>query len=192
MRSHDSTKKRSWKPLALGVAILLLLVGGLYARTLETPWTEFRSPECGFRCLFPAPPNTKTVPAPKSGGVPTKVFLWGSGYEDEVLSVEVADFEVDVNEAARARVFDSIEKLKLQSLDSVPLMDPKLISSQPCTVEGNPGRDVVIDLKRGSGTMRVRMFLVGRRLFCLNTAVHSHHSGENDARFLASFKLETP
>jgi hypothetical protein len=175
-------------PLGL-VALVVGFVFLLWVRTLPAPWVDFKDPKGIFEVQFPDPPRAQGRPMPTFTGsvVSETVYTYGSGFEDEQFTLGVftldAELPYDKFEATFAAAFDEM----LKPLETAM---PRITARRAWTLGGHPGRETVVDIEKGEGTFVARVIVIDRKhVVRLSTLVHAHHHGENDERFLQSFKL---
>jgi hypothetical protein len=190
LKSWEETRGKRWVPV---VALVAFVVGALllhYLRALPESWTEVKALDGSFSIEFPDDPKaSKAMFKNDAGFIVANTYVFTSGYEDEAYKLETFDFPAPVAPAGTDKLLDESRDAAIGDWKK---LDPVLKSSTPWAFEGNPGRAFTCSLSIGAvdGTLSGRAFLVGgTRLYLLTTAVHTHHVGENDARFLASFKL---
>jgi len=191
-RERERHRVRWWIPVAAGGAVALALALILYLRSLPDRWETFRSEEGGFSADFPAAPEEKHLPAAGPDGLVSHEFFYGTAWEDEFYRIGYVDVPAE-RAAIPQALFDGISAGWLDQVEKAA-RDPRLgsvkvLATDPYAFGGFPGRQMKIDIGNGLGTLTGRWILVESRLYALSTGVRSHHHGENDARFLASFRL---
>jgi len=66
----------------------------------------------------------------------------------------------------------------------------KILSEEPITIEGFPGREVKISFNEGADIITMRLYLVKNKLFMLETITHANKiTNAAITRFLNSFQL---
>ena len=147
-------------------------------------WTEFRSEEGRFSILMPDKPTsqTSTVETPQ-GRVEEHVFT--ASHHPFVCVIAYSDFpkQLLVNNDVDG-FFDGIRDLFIKQVGG------KLASESMLSLDGHPGREIKAYVFRGE--LRLRLFLVGERLYLLsiiNSDKISDADEEIFKKFFTSFKL---
>jgi hypothetical protein len=167
----------------LATAIFLLLTFS-FVQAQEKNWQEFTSSEGGFSVLMPEKPTPSTHSFDTTGGRKESHTF---SYSDEELTDylvayskyrEPKDREIDYDV-----VFDKIQK-------GVLVADPgKVRSKIALSLNGNPGREVMIEHPDGSVKIH-RFYFVGDYFYQLAVEVKNFVSRcDKTERFLNSFKL---
>jgi len=171
----------------LATAVLLFLAcsfASSLAHGQQRHWEEFVSSEGGFSVLMPEKPmpNTVSFDTPK-GRKESRSF----SYSDEKLTdylVAFAKFrEMKTRELDYDEMFDKIQK-------GILIGDPGTVRSKiALTLDGNPGREVMIEHPDGSVKIH-RFYFVGDYFYQLSVEVKKFDCrDESTERFLNSFKL---
>lgn len=166
----------------------------LWLRSLPPSWVEFKDPEGLFRVEFPEPPTQRTATTRSWSGapVPVRTAAYGTQWEDEFYAVDATTYDRPVPKDLVEKLFDAVMQDFLASLEKIgPSYDkPQLEKSGPWSLDADPGRESQVSIHRGAGLLVVRLLLVNeRKMVMLRTGVHEHHHGENDRRFLDSFRV---
>lgn len=171
----------------LATAVLLFLtysVTLLTADAQQKRWEEFVSSEGGFSVLMPEKPTPGPVDVdtPK-GAAASHTF----SYSDEDLTdylVAYAKFrETKTREVDYDELFDKIQKGLLIAEDGT------VRSKIALTLDGNPGREVMIEHPNGSVKIH-RFYFVGDYFYQLSVEVKNFEGCDSRTeRFLNSFKL---
>ncbi len=150
----------------------------------DETWQEFTSPEGGFSVLMPEKPTPGTHGVETSKG---RKESHSFSYSDEEMTDylvaysryrEAKDRELDYD-----KVFDNIQK-------GILLAEKGTVRSKiALTLDGNPGREVMIDHADGSVKIH-RFYFVGDYFYQLAVEVKNFVSRcDKTERFLNSFKL---
>ncbi len=161
----------------------------LWLRSLPEPWVDFKDPKGLFEVQFPDPPRVQGRPMPTFTGsiVSETVYTYGSGFEDEQFSLGAFALDAALPDDKLEATFEAAFDEMLKPLETAM---PRITARRPWTLAGQPGRETVVDIEKGEGTFVARVLVIDRKhVVRLSTLVHAHHHGENDARFLGSFKL---
>lgn len=192
---------------ALGLTIFLVLMIASSVRAQDPPapatdfvfdqWKEYISKEGGFRVLLPG------IPTEVSQAIESKV---GSPIVAHVISLTTKTAEYAVTFTSFDRDFENMQpsKVTLDGLRDRMLIKEsgKLASEENVSIEGHPGRSVVIEVV--DGIFRDRWFLVHDRLYAVSIftpTVNAAAAADVDRirkaqetiakQFLESFKLVT-
>jgi hypothetical protein len=184
--------RRRW----LAPLFILTLLGGFAAlewlRRSGPSWVELKDPQGLFTLDFPDTPKKSSAQQQTWTGAKTTVrsFAYGDFLADEFYGVDACTYDQVVPAEKVELIFDRICDGFVKSLKASSVMDAKVRSSKPWTHAGQPGRELVVEFNEGTALMVNRFLLVdGKHMVVLKTGVHEHHHGENDVRFLESFKL---
>ena len=146
-------------------------------------WTEFNSPEGGFKLLMPSEPvkQTLTFESP-TGKIVHNIFRAAKG--GVFCIVDYADLPKEVTDPATIKAaFDEVRDELLKGAQG------KLGSEATITLDGHPGREIKIILPGGEA--KARLYVVNRRFYQLVIIKLSRPdkaSNEID-KFFDSFKL---
>jgi hypothetical protein len=159
------------------VAAGLLWVAGCQAGG-SADLQEFSSPEGGFRVEMPARPEPGT-----------RKSAFGKWQEYRYLVARDAEYlvgYVDLKDGdAPDHLFDDVTSAAATS------MRGKVESEKKITLDGKyPGRDVHIPMPNRKGMVRMRLYLVGKRLYQITVAGKVDFvETASPSRFLDSFAL---
>ena len=148
-------------------------------------WTEFRSEEGRFAVLMPEKPTSQTSTFEFSQGR-LEEHVFTAAHRPLVCLVTYTDFPKPMFVTGDSDgLFGSVRDQFIKE------MGGKLASENPLTLDGYPGREIKIAMFRGE--VRVRMFLVGERLYLLAliNMEKPFASDEEANKFFASFKLNS-
>jgi hypothetical protein len=129
-------------------------------------------------------PETVDTPAGK-----VNAYMFSGEREGKALfAIVYADYpETMVTSSNRDKIVESAAR------GAVSNVNGKLIASNKVSVSGNPGREVVAQIKSGNGqegTLKSRVFLVKNRLYQVMTIAAQSEAGSAELdNFLTSFKL---
>ncbi len=171
----------------IGIFLLAALTG------FSAEWVAFDSKEGGFKILFPRQPVVSDQEvATDHGSIPLKMFMHdASKFKDdnELYSISYID-EVD-SEINSDMPDESADQMLHASLAGAEKnISGQMVSENVISLKGYRGREGKINVPEGSYVMRIRVYLVNRRLYLLQIAYKS--SKENNAsidKFLSSFDV---
>jgi hypothetical protein len=169
------------KLLATAVLVLLTCV---FAHAQQGRWEEFVSSEGGFSVLMPEKPtpNTMKVSTPK-GERESRSFSYSDFGKTDYLVAFSKFRETDNKALDYDNLFDKIQKgLLIAQAGTVR-------SKIALTLDGNPGREVMIE--HGDGSVKIhRFYFVGDYFYQLSVEIKHFESRDDQTdRFLNSFKL---
>ena len=172
----------------LATAALLLLTYSFTALSVRAQhWEEFISAEGGFSVLMPEKPNSSTVnvDTPK-GPRESHSFSYSDNNLTDYLVAYSKFREAKTREVDYDELFDKIQK-------GILIADPGTVRSKiALTLDGNPGREVMIEHPDGSVKIH-RFYFVGDYFYQLSVEVKEFDSRDDKTeRFLNSFKLRAP
>jgi len=155
----------------------------------QATWHEFVSSEGRFSVLMPGTPRSDSVVISTTSG-PLNYHRF-SAQEDSVgYILTYTDLSDEALKATSPTILmDDTRQGVISSSKG------RLVSEQEVSLEGNPGRDIRIEIPENAdlpegGSIRVRLYLVRNRLYQL--AIFSRSDGAFDrsvSTFLTSFKL---
>ncbi len=151
-------------------------------------WKELNPKGDGFRVMMPGKPDKKTATVETPQG-DVKITLYAIESKKTVFMVLRSDLppEVDVKD---------VKKLLDEARDQgVKNSRGKLKSEKEIELDGNPGREMVLDLPdsrvKGGGIYKSRIYLVGHTHFQVAAMVpKSEEDPEEIKAFLDSFRLK--
>jgi len=148
-------------------------------------WQEFSSAEGNFAVLMPGTPtHEKTSTNTAVGPIDMHMFTLNIK-RDAAYMVMYNDYPEIVTKASPEALLDGGRNGALANTKG------KLIGEQSISLDGFPGREIVIDVP-GKGLMKVRAFLVRQRLFqVLAVGTKEKIDHEDTAKYLTSFRLLT-
>jgi hypothetical protein len=162
---------------SIWILVLLALVAGC---SRKAQWQEFNSPAGHFAATFPGNPDEKTKAiSTAEGPVEMHEFLATSG--QRAFLVTYSDYVKAENEVPAAQ--------RMAGWRSGVISDRKLLSERELTLDGVPGREMVMVTTEGL-RVTARGFFRGKRLYQALVAAPTSDLGPEDTEhFLASFKL---
>jgi hypothetical protein len=170
--------------MKLLATVVFLLLACFLAPAQKAHWEEFVSPEGGFSVLLPEKPTPSTVSVDTEKG--TQESHTFSYSDSELTDYLVAYARIDDPKAKDAdydQLFDKITKGLLF------VETGKVTSKIALDLEGNPGREVMIEHEDGSVKIH-RFYLVGDYFYQLSVEVKKFENRcDKTDRFLNSFKL---
>lgn len=171
---------------------VIFLVAVSLSFTLAGNWIDFSSH--GFSASFPRKPDadSQMVNSPL-GNLKFNSFMCDvsedSSDENLVYGVMTMIYPDSLAKAMKAPpfvkgLFDGAVKGGINSVNG------KLLTEKDIEFEGNPGREVKVDFQNGLAIIRMRMYLVGTKMFTLQTITYTGKDENNSIyRFMNSFKL---
>lgn len=174
---------RIWRPTTVIVVSVLaaLIVAGCRG---EVGWREFRSIEGGFSIMMPGRPEEQSqMTATTFGTIESRVFLveyQGAGY-----LVNYADYPQElIQDSPDDVILDGV------SLGVVAQSGGTLKSSTVIRFGDFTGRELEISSPGGQSALKVRIYLIGARIFQLSVVSEIGADNSDDlALFFDSFML---
>ena len=177
-------------------AVIIVVIAGTVGLTLtdsgkglfssgetQAAWQEFSSPDGNFAVLMPGTPSyEKQNQSTALGPIDMHMFTLNIR-RDAAYMIMYSDYPEIVTRAKPDDLLDGGRNGALSNTKG------KLIGEQNMSLDGFPGREIVIEVP-GKGLMKVRAFLVGRRLFqviAVGTKEKIEH--EDTGKYLTSFRL---
>src|SRR3954469_20477174 len=172
---NNSRCKRS---LALAALSMLLLVG-----CNKAEWKEFHSNAGRFTVLMPGEP-TEDSSRVTTGIGPIDVHMF---HHDEIFLSFLVGYS-DLPD--RPEMTYNTDKMFDGSRDEVVRkVSARVISEQPITVDGNPGRLIILE-KDNNLNMKIKLVWLRPRLYQVVIAANDIRAGSADIdRFMESFKI---
>ena len=146
-------------------------------------WSEFRSDEGRFRVLMPEKPRSQasTIETPQ-GRFEQHVFV--ASHNLLVCMIAYTDIPKQLLVANNVDgLFDGVRDQFIKEAGG------KLASESSLSLDGHPGREIKLIMFRGE--LRLRLFLVGDRLYQLSVINSDNSDEESLNKFFASFKLNS-
>jgi len=144
-------------------------------------WTEFRSEEGRFTVLMPVKPvsQASTIETPQ-GRFEQHVFI--ASHFPLICSIAYVDLPKQISAANDVDgFFGGVRDEFIKEVGG------KLASESSLSLEGHPGREIKVYMFRGD--LRLRLFLVGDRLYVLSLIKSSETDEETLKKFFGSFRL---
>lgn len=147
-------------------------------------WSEFRSDEGRFSVLMPQKPvSQKATTETPQGRFEQHIFL--ATHMPFVCMVAYGDLPKTLLASNNVDgLFDEIRDLFVKQVSG------KLASQNSLSLDGHPGRDIKVHMLEGE--LRLRLFMVGDRLYQLSIIMAGKSEEEALNKFFASFKLISP
>ena len=176
------------KPVIFSIASVLMLVISMAACSPAPEPKEFKSAAGRFSVMSPLvlKETTQSIDTTTAGKITFYVF-WGK-QGDRECAVSYGDYpESIIQKISPQVILDGARNGMVSNING------KLISETKIALEGNPGRELLIDVLAGKGqemTLKTRIFLVKNRLFQIMWLAPKGRASiiEMDA-FLQSLKL---
>ncbi|MEK6256075.1 MAG: hypothetical protein N2C13_02000 [Chloroflexota bacterium] len=172
---------------------LILIIAALSAVALlsscaeQVGWREFTSQAGGFSIMMPGDPDEQSqLTATEFGTTEAVTFIVdnpGAGY-----SAIYANYPTGLIQAYPVGVIlDGI------SFGVVTQSEGELVRNSTITFDGYEGRELEIAAPIGESILRVRIYLIGNRVYQISVVTSAvRQSSEDTVRFFDSFKLLTP
>lgn len=172
---------------------VLLLSGSIVSFTVVTDnWVEFRLN--GFSASFPKKPEADSqLISSVFGKLRMNSFMYDASAdstdENLVYGVMVTKYPDSLAKAAGSKAFingffDGAIKGSVNSVNG------KLLSEKDIELDGYPGREIRIDFQNGLAVIRMRIYMVKKLMFTLQTISYTEKDGNKSMyRFLESFRL---
>jgi hypothetical protein len=161
--------------LSLLAAIIVAILG---CQLSPPPFTEFVSEEGGFSVSMPGPPNEKSETT--SEGVLSYTYYVETS--DATYIVVYSDFRRDFVE-------NNDPESILDTVQDGAVGNKELLSSEPITLDGHPGRDLKIQTSDGTVAF-THFYLVDVRLYQLIASTESGTMTAEIGEFFDSFTLK--
>lgn len=148
-------------------------------------WQEFSSAEGNFAVLMPGTPSyEKNGQSTTLGPIDMHMFSLNIK-RDAAYMIMYSDYPEIVTRAKPDDLLDGGRNGALSNTKG------KLVSEQNMSLDGFPGREIVIEVP-GKGIMKLRAFLVRQRLFqVLAVGTKEKIEHEDTVKYLTSFRLLT-
>jgi len=160
------------------LSLALLLLTGCGPEQLK----PFSSPDGKFSVQMPGTPTQKTESA---AGITFKMYLVERGSNG--MMVAFADMPIQANEP------DAVIQKRLDGArdGAVKNINATLTSSSSITLAGkNPGRELTANLPENKGIVKMRIYIVGTRMYQLMVlSTPSYVNSENAGKFFDSFTI---
>lgn len=155
----------------------------LGAAQVDPEWKVFTFKEGGFAAAFPKAPaeSTQRVKA-ATGELKVRLYV-AEGQGDVSYVVSWTDLP-----AKEARKGTEQKRLDFAQGGAVSSSRGKLRSSTKRDLDGHPGRELIID-GPGESSVRVRLYVVGRRLYQVMAVGMGAAASRQALHFLDSFRL---
>lgn len=173
----------------LAPAALVLAFSSSATAQGSQEWQAFAPRNGGFSVSLPGSPKAERKVS-KEGGSQTVD-------QDYELETDTSLFKIGYQEydARSAKLVKVDELLDEVSKAAVGEMGGKNARPSKVSLNGFPGREVAAKIEEGghSGTVRLRVFWAGRRLYMqLAAFADSPHASTDAARFISSLRLLKP
>ncbi len=170
--------------LCLGLTLPLAL-GAAQPQNLLAPWRVFTSKEGGFAVALPGSPSeTKQRVRTATGHLDVYLYVV-EGPDDAAYVVSYSDLPPeDVKAGAEQKRLDFAREGAIDNARG------KLRSEKPITVDGFPGRDLLIETDKDLA-IRMRIVVARRRLYqAMAMGTGRFIQSKDAAQFLDSLRLE--
>jgi hypothetical protein len=189
----EKNRGRPWRAAVVVVALAALLGGLVWLQSTGPSWIDYADADGRFTVQFPDTPKLTTLVVPTWTGnkAPIRSAMYGTRWEDEFYAVEACTYDQSVPKDRVEPLLESIGDDYVKRIEGLGAgRDVRLTASRQWAFAGHPGRELEMSVRGGAGILVARILLVDERhLIMLRTGAHEHHHGENDRRFLESFKL---
>nr|MBN2276833.1 hypothetical protein [candidate division Zixibacteria bacterium] len=163
--------------------ILIVLMLALGACT-KSGWTEFHSSPGGFAVTSPGPLADTTILVGTAVG-PIEMTTNMIRIDDYFYGVAWSDYpQIFIDSTPAENILSGARD------GAVANIKGRLLDDRPIHIGDHPGREFEIEIAGGRGVMKMRIYLVGRRLFQVTAGtVMKNTSSPDMERFLDSFRL---
>jgi len=177
-----------WVVIAIviaGAGFMLTGAGRNIFSSISAPaaWQEFSSADGNFAVLMPGTPSYEKKNSTTALG-PIDMHMFTLNIKrDAAYLIMYSDYPEIVTRAKPEDLLDGGRDGALSNTKG------KLVGEQNMSLDGFPGREIVVEVP-GKGLLKLRVFLVGRRLFqvmAVGTREMVEH--EDASKYLTSFRL---
>ncbi len=165
----------------LAFVISAILLTGCHNSSLK----EFQSQTGKFTVMMPGAPieKSRTINT-QAGSIELHNFVLDQGIEGAYM-VFYSDYPENTVEN-----IDVNEFMDYGRKGAIAGEGKKLILEENISLNGNPGRKLIIEIAGGTGMQKINIFLVGNRLYQVNWTGSKEKASSKDVDgFLNSFKL---
>lgn len=166
---------------AIAVVILACLpfvIFNVFDPLKKTNWQEFSSKDGNFVVQMPGVP-VETKNMINGTAFSTELHTFSVKIGSSVYGVSYFDFPKDVSLKTPEEVINASRDGAISNING------RLLSEQPISLDGYPGKDVVIEVAK-MPPMRMRLFMMERRIYNLSAITTEAQDAE---KFVTSFKL---
>ncbi len=183
--------KSTMKPILISFVFLSISMSTAFAQTND--WITFKSPDNDYTITFPSEPtpNHQVVDSDE-GELYIKFYLYEApNYDLEdnlVYSVASVEYPESMIEEASE---DDFKEFFRNSVDgAVQNVNGTLLSETVIEFKKYPGRDIKIDFQNGLAILRMKSFLVEKKLYMIQTMTFTNKD-DNPLidQFMDSFTL---
>ncbi len=170
------------------IALLWIISGGWS----QQPWQEFESQKGGFRILVPGQMEHKQQLVEAAIGELTYIQFWHQPTSEDpdnfLYSVSYVDYPEHSIHSDSTDFIDDFFHFTIDT--SVKKVGGELRYVDDIQIGEYPGRLWRVDYNKGHGTIKTKVYLVGRRLYQLQVVMHRDKSLNTlQDRFFDSFTL---
>lgn len=161
------------------VAFVVAICVSQYGSAQEA-WKEVRLPEGGFAVLMPGAPKIEKMRSLVFGPKVTNLHLCTlKGSDGLRYSVTAGDYRGTLDDAVKEVLDDHIGPA------------PTLRSNKDITLDGAPGKEIILDSAIGESVERHRIYLVKNRAYFIEVSLipKGQEFSKETEKFLNSFKL---
>ena len=154
VRDYDPAMK-----LRTTIAYVTLLAGlAAVDKPAKSQWTTFGSPEGRFEVLMRGEVKQFPVEVENQFGT-TTLHMNVATWDETMLVVNWVDYPPDVAQDLPEQLLDDSREAALENLGG------KLVSEKPIKLVRHNGREILIEVAKQDRLFRVRVYLVGNRLY---------------------------
>lgn len=158
---------------------------------MSTTWNEFSSTEGRFKVLFPGTPQQTSMPAGSSGLMHVVSYQSAASYS--AMYLDYFDPPKDL-----VAIIELLDNIRLGELDTVIKqgITPKLLSETSISLDGYPGRMLVLELSNNR-IYRRKMLVVKNRVYIISSTAPKDEANTGNSyealslRFINSFSFTT-
>ena|ERR1017187_6094439 len=157
-------------------------------RPAPASWQVFASKECGFSVAFPSEPRSSSETYTNAGRIIELRQFITELNKTTAFGVSVATIPV-TNGFSSKQIEILLDSGRNSALRTKG--EPNLLRERQIVFNANPGREFDMEIFNGRMFVRVREYLVGKRVYTLTATVSSAKSNPQEiSSFLDSFQLD--
>jgi len=152
-------------------------------------WYLFENEEQDYSIRFPnAPMLEEHVVNSDLGELNMKIFMSDEAKEEVTYMTTATDYPMGIVHSSKTETFNKVFRGAIDG--AVSNVDGKLLSETKINLDEFEGRLAKIDVKNGLGLITMKLYLIGSRLYMLQT-IHEVNQGKPlyINRFFDSFKV---
>ncbi len=174
----------------LGIALMLIVLTGFVKKD---SWYSLKSAEFSYSIQFPQKPteNPQVVES-EVGQLKLNIFMHDASEDqsDENLMymVNCTEYPFAIMDTEDSSLLDDFYRSSIDG--AVSNVNGKLLTEEIIKLDDHVGREVTVDFQDGMAIIQMRIFLVGNRLYLLQSFTETpKHPNKSVAKFMDSFEL---